>query len=213
MRFTVRNIIFILTSTCVFLALYFIFHETSDMTQISARNTDGVHCGRNSPCPPQHLAFLMHSGAASVVGPKLCLEENLILSNSMQNVGEGLNILFADGRTGKVLRSEHFNMYSGDVSLLIEFMKDIPPSTFVFVLSYDDAASKLTPEVREIFQKLGSTAIKTIAFRDSWLFIGATDIKGPSPFEVVIKNDRDHNKYEGWPERANLEGCIPLKQD
>ena len=28
-----------------------------------------------------------------------------------------------------------------------------------------------------------------------------------------IKNNKDTNKYEGWPEVVEMEGCIPQKQD
>uniref|UniRef100_A0A8C4N2L2 ILEI/PANDER domain-containing protein n=1 Tax=Eptatretus burgeri TaxID=7764 RepID=A0A8C4N2L2_EPTBU len=213
MRLTVRTIILILASTFFILALLIILNQINEVPYTSEqKEQDSLYCDRKEPCPPQHLSFLMRSGAANVVGPRLCLEGNLILSHSMQNVGEGLTILFVNGKTGKVLRSDHFNMYSEDVTKLMEFMKDIPPSTLVFVLSFDDPATKLTDKAREIFQELGSTAIKTIGFRDVWLFVGANGIKGPSPFEVVVKNDRDTNKYDGWPEMAKLEGCVPLKQ-
>lgn len=32
-------------------------------------------------------------------------------------------------------------------------------------------------------------------------------------FRQHIKNNKDTNKYEGWPEVVEMEGCIPQKQD
>lgn len=32
-------------------------------------------------------------------------------------------------------------------------------------------------------------------------------------FPQHIKNNKDTNKYEGWPEVVEMEGCVPQKQD
>lgn len=32
-------------------------------------------CGLSAPCPPKHLAFRLVSGAANVIGPKICVED------------------------------------------------------------------------------------------------------------------------------------------
>lgn len=34
-------------------------------------------CGLSAPCPPKHLAFRLVSGAANVIGPKICLEDKM----------------------------------------------------------------------------------------------------------------------------------------
>lgn len=34
-------------------------------------------CGLSKPCPEGHFYFKIASGAASVVGPKMCLEDNM----------------------------------------------------------------------------------------------------------------------------------------
>lgn len=34
-------------------------------------------CGLSAPCPPKHLAFRLISGAANVIGPKICLEDKM----------------------------------------------------------------------------------------------------------------------------------------
>uniref|UniRef100_A0A8C8U5I1 Protein FAM3C n=1 Tax=Peromyscus maniculatus bairdii TaxID=230844 RepID=A0A8C8U5I1_PERMB len=37
-------------------------------------------CGISKACPEKHFAFEMASGAANVVGPKICLEDNVLMS-------------------------------------------------------------------------------------------------------------------------------------
>lgn len=34
-------------------------------------------CGLSAPCPAKHLAFRLVSGAANVIGPKICLEDKM----------------------------------------------------------------------------------------------------------------------------------------
>ncbi|EMP42047.1 Protein FAM3C, partial [Chelonia mydas] len=35
-------------------------------------------CGISKACPEKHFAFKMASGAANVVGPKICVEDNVV---------------------------------------------------------------------------------------------------------------------------------------
>lgn len=44
---------------------------------------------------------------------------------------------------------------------------------------------RLNDEARKLFEELGSTAVKELAFRDSWVFVGAKGIENKSPFEQV----------------------------
>uniref|UniRef100_A0A3B4H1J9 FAM3 metabolism regulating signaling molecule A n=1 Tax=Pundamilia nyererei TaxID=303518 RepID=A0A3B4H1J9_9CICH len=151
-------------------------------------------CGLSAPCPPKHLAFRLVSGAANVIGPKICLEDKMLVSSVKNNVGRGLNIALVN-----------------DVSDLLKFLRPLHEGTLVFVASFDDAATKLNEESRRLFEELGSTAVKDLAFRDSWVFVGAKGIENKSPFEQRMKNSKSSNKYEGWPESLEMDGCIPLR--
>uniref|UniRef100_A0A8C5H955 ILEI/PANDER domain-containing protein n=1 Tax=Gouania willdenowi TaxID=441366 RepID=A0A8C5H955_GOUWI len=151
-------------------------------------------CGLSAPCPPKHLAFRLISGAANVIGPKICLEDKMLLSSVKNNVGRGLNIALVN-----------------DVSNLLKFLRPLHEGTLVFVASFDDAATKMNDESRRLFEELGSTAVKELAFRDSWVFVGAKGIENKSPFEQRMKNSKSNNKYEGWPESLEMDGCIPLR--
>ncbi|NWR75351.1 FAM3C protein, partial [Centropus unirufus] len=170
-------------------------------------------CGISKACPEKHFAFKMASGAANVVGPKICVEDNVLMSGVKNNVGRGINVALVNGKTGEALDTKFFDMWGGDVAPFIEFLKSIQDGTIVLMGTYDDGATKLNEEARKLIAELGSTSITNLGFRDNWVFCGGKGIKTKSPFEQHIKNNKDTNKYEGWPEVVEMEGCIPQKQD
>ncbi|XP_059130233.1 protein FAM3D isoform X1 [Peromyscus eremicus] len=177
------------------------------------RNTGApkTKCGLSKPCLDNFFAFKISSGAANVVGPSMCFENEIIMSPVRNNVGRGLNIALVNGTTGQVLRKGSFDMYSGEPKLLMNFLEEIPDSTLVLVASYDDPGTKMNDKIRMIFSNLGSSYANQLGFRDSWVFLGAKDLKNKSPFEQFLKNNPETNKYEGWPELLELEGCVPRK--
>ncbi|XP_047581627.1 protein FAM3D-like [Lutra lutra] len=168
-------------------------------------------CGLSKPYPDNFFAFKISSGAANVVGPTMCFENLVIMSPVKNNVGRGLNFALLNRTTGVVLTQKCFDMYSGDVMLLVKFLKEIPEGTLVLVASYDDPGTKMNDETRKLLTNLGSSYAKQLGFRDSWVFLGAKDLRDKSPFEQFLKNNPDTNKYEGWPELLELEGCVPQK--
>ncbi|KAM7062829.1 protein FAM3D isoform 2-T2 [Molossus nigricans] len=151
-------------------------------------------CGLSKSCPDNFFAFKISSGAANVVGPSICFEDHVIISPVKDNVGRGLNIALVN-----------------DPSLLVKFLRDIPADVLVLVASYDDPGTKMNDEIRKLFSNLGSSYAKQLGFRDSWVFLGARDMDNKSPFEQFLKNDPGKNKYDGWPELLELEGCVPRK--
>ncbi|XP_075967838.1 protein FAM3C [Anarhichas minor] len=170
-------------------------------------------CGLSKSCPLGHFAFRMASGAASVVGPRICLEDKLIMSAVKNNVGRGVNIALVNGRTGEVIKTDFFDMWGGDVAPFIQFLKVIEEGTVVMMASFDDPSTKLNDEAKKLIADLGSTAISNLGFRDNWVFVGGKGIKTKSPFELHIKNNADTNKFEGWPDVLEMEGCVPQRQD
>uniref|UniRef100_A0A8I3W4H7 FAM3 metabolism regulating signaling molecule C n=1 Tax=Callithrix jacchus TaxID=9483 RepID=A0A8I3W4H7_CALJA len=142
-------------------------------------------CGISKACPEKHFAFKMASGAANVVGPKICLEDNVLMSGVKNNVGRGINVALANGKTGEVLDTKYFDMWGGDVAPFIEFLKAIQDGTIVLMGTYDDGATKLNDEARRLIAELGSTSITNLGFRDNWVFCGGKGIKTKSPFEQV----------------------------
>ncbi|XP_074481476.1 protein FAM3C isoform X2 [Sebastes fasciatus] len=170
-------------------------------------------CGLSKSCPAGHFAFRLASGAASVVGPRFCLEDKLIMSAVKNNVGRGLNIALINGKTGDVIKTDFFDMWGGEVAPFIKFLKEIEDGTVVMIASFDDPATKLNDEAKKLIADLGSSAISNLGFRDNWVFVGGKGIKTKSPFEQHIKNSADTNKFEGWPDVLEMEGCVPRRQD
>ncbi|XP_061663468.1 protein FAM3C isoform X2 [Syngnathoides biaculeatus] len=170
-------------------------------------------CGLSKACPAGHFAFKMASGAASVVGPKMCLEDKMLMSAVKNNVGRGINIALINGRTGELNKTDFFDMWAGNVAPLIQFLKGIEDGTVVMMASFDDPSTKLNDEARKLIADLGSSAINNLGFRDNWIFVGGKGIKTKSPFEQHIKNSAETNKFEGWPEVLEMEGCVPRRDD
>ncbi|XP_022354155.1 protein FAM3D [Enhydra lutris kenyoni] len=211
-------LIFALVSTWIFLRSFSslnmkTIHLSRWLADLDSKKVEVVRtkCGLSKPCPDNFFAFKISSGAANVVGPSICFENLVIMSPVKNNVGRGLNFALVNGTTGVVLTHKCFDMYSGDVTLLVKFLKEIPEGTLVLVASYDDPGTKMNDETRKLLTNLGSSYAKQLGFRDSWVFLGARDLRDKSPFEQFLKNNPDTNKYEGWPELLELEGCVPQK--
>ncbi|XP_065509261.1 protein FAM3A isoform X1 [Caloenas nicobarica] len=168
-------------------------------------------CGLPRPCPRSSLAFRLVSGAANVIGPRICLDGRMLMSSGQNNVGRGLNIALVNGVNGELIAAQAFDMWAGDAEELLKFLRPLHEGTLVLVASFDDPATKLTEETRRIFADLGSAAAKDLGFRDSWVFVGAKGVQDKSPFEQHVRNSRSSNKYEGWPEALAMDGCVPRR--
>ncbi|XP_031168982.1 protein FAM3C isoform X2 [Sander lucioperca] len=160
-------------------------------------------------CPEDHFSFFVRSGAANVVAPKICLQNKLVLGTVLNNAGVGINIVIINGKTGDVVKTAHFDMYSGDVKPLVELLKSIETGAVVLMASYDEPATKLNEEARKLIAELGSVSVKSLGFRDNWVFVGGKGASVHSNFEKYLKNDNAKNKYENWPELIEIQGCIP----
>ncbi|KAK9516087.1 hypothetical protein VZT92_024047 [Zoarces viviparus] len=164
-------------------------------------------------CPVDSFSFFIQSGAANVVAAKICLHNKLVLGTVLNNAGPGLNIVQMNGKTGEVMKTGSFNMYSDDVKPLIEFLKSIETGNVLLMASYDEPSTKLTEEARQLISELGSSSVKSLGFRDNWVFVGGKGASAQSNFEKYVKSDGAKNKYDGWPEIIELQGCIPRKLD
>ncbi|XP_029912330.1 protein FAM3A-like [Myripristis murdjan] len=121
-------------------------------------------CGL-SPCPQKHLAFRLVSetgfksvwgaeckyslsvphlfGSGFSLGPLIFVDTPSVLVSSVKNnVGRGINIALVNGVTGDLLDTKSFDMWAGDVSDLLKFLRPLHEGTLVFVASFDDAATK-----------------------------------------------------------------------
>ncbi|XP_054833144.1 protein FAM3D [Eublepharis macularius] len=170
-------------------------------------------CGNQKSCPENTFTFKIISGAANVVGPSMCLDNVVFMSAVKNNIGRGLNIATVNGTNGHLISMAAFDMYSGDVKDLLKFLEGIKTGSLVLIASYDDPATKLNDKARQMLTELGSSYAGKLGFRDNWVFLGGKGLKGKSPFEQHLKNNHDTNKYDGWPEVLEIEGCVPKKMD
>ncbi|KAM4614043.1 protein FAM3D-like isoform 3-T3 [Discoglossus pictus] len=170
-------------------------------------------CRNQKSCPDNYYAFKMISGVANVIGPSICFEDELLMSGVRNNIGRGLNIAVVNAASGILKKIGIFNMYNGDVNKLVKFLETIEDGSLLFVASYDDPGTKLDDKAREIFTGFGSSFAKQIGFRDSWVFLGGNGLKAKTPYEMYIKNDEKNNKYNGWPDILEMEGCVPKKME
>lgn len=166
-------------------------------------------CSLPGVCPPDHFAFHITSGAAYVVGPKICFEGKNIMSHVLNNVGGGLNVVVVNGESGAVENFQHLNMINGVPGDILAFLKAIKPGMIVLAASYDDVTNIMTDEMREVFVGMGSTLIKSVKRRDNWVFAGRAGTHNESLFEKQAVSDESTNIYEGWPELAEVGGCFP----
>ncbi|XP_030282365.1 protein FAM3C-like isoform X2 [Sparus aurata] len=166
-------------------------------------------CVMDTHCPDDHFSFYMRSGAANVVGPKICIQHKMVLGMIQNNAGEGLNIVIMNGKTGNITKTGHYNMYNNEVEPLIKFLKSIEDGSVVLIASWDEPSSNLNDEAKKLIADLGSSVVNSLGFRDNWLFVGGKGATVKSNFEKHLKNDPNLNKYEHWPELLELKGCIP----
>ncbi|XP_076877641.1 protein FAM3C isoform X2 [Brachyhypopomus gauderio] len=170
-------------------------------------------CGLPDPCPMDHLAFKISSGATDLIGPKICTDGKMIIDGMNKNGGQGINIAVVNGQTGELISTATFDMWNGEVEPLIEFLKTIKDGSFVLMASSDDPATRLNDEARTRIGELGSSYISVLGFRDNWVFVGGKGIKSMKPLEQHIRNDKALNKYDNWPEMLEMQGCIPYSKE
>ncbi|XP_068580159.1 protein FAM3C-like [Cebidichthys violaceus] len=182
--------------------------EGSGGSEKSKTSSKGGPCSIRD-CPVDSFSFFIQSGAANDLAAKICLHNKLVLGKVMNNVGRGINMVLMNGKTGEVIKTGRFDMFTGDVKPLIEFLKSIETGHVVLMASFDEPSTKLTAEARQLISELGSSSVKSLGFRDNWVFVGRKGASAQSNFEKHMKNDGATNKYDGWPELIEIQGCIP----
>ncbi|XP_047439158.1 protein FAM3C [Mugil cephalus] len=186
-----------------------LFGAQEKANDILATRAPVPKCSLSRVCPPDHFALYVTSGAADIVGPKICFNGKIIMSHVLNNVKPGLNIVVVNGENGAVEKSDSLNMKTGNPEDNLAYLKEIKAGMIILVASFDDVTTKMTNEVREIFVGMGSTLIQSVKRRDNWVFAGRAGTKIKSLFEQRTVNNEKTNTYEGWPGVAEVGGCFP----
>ncbi|KAM3877721.1 protein FAM3C [Diretmus argenteus] len=166
-------------------------------------------CKLSRHCPLDHFAFHITSGAADIVGPKICFDGKNIMSTVLNNVGPGLNVVLVNNENGVIEKVDFLNMNDGNPAEILAYLKAIKPGMIVLLASFDDVTKKMTDEMRDVFVALGSTLIKSVKHRDNWVFVGSSGTSKKISFEKLAVNDAKTNIYGAWPEMLEVGGCFP----
>uniref|UniRef100_A0A3Q3WZY3 ILEI/PANDER domain-containing protein n=1 Tax=Mola mola TaxID=94237 RepID=A0A3Q3WZY3_MOLML len=102
-----------------------------------------------------------------------------------------------------------FMVYVSETQPLVDFLRSIKNGSTVLMASYDEPATKLSEEARNLIAEMGSTYVKSLGFRDNWVFVGAKALPVKLCLFQHIKNNDKTNVYENWPEIIDMDGCIP----
>ncbi|XP_063161404.1 protein FAM3B isoform X2 [Candoia aspera] len=169
-------------------------------------------CDHWSPCLPGSYAYRILSGGGKERFPKMCFEDELLISQQQGNAGRGINIAILDYNTGKVVVTQYFDMWEGEFSRpMTDFIQKAPLGSLLFMATLDDGSTKLQNDGKKAIAELGSKEIWNLRFRSGWVFLAAKGFKLPENIqkEKIIHSDNSKNRYNGWPAEIQIEGCIP----
>ena len=99
---------------------------------------------------------------------------------------------------------------NNDLDALKVFVRGTQQSEIIILAIYDDAYVHMDQKIKDLIALLGSSAIHTLSFRDSWVFIGQKQGAGIVNVQEKLIKSNAENKYGGWPEQAEINGCIRL---
>ncbi|KAF7463061.1 hypothetical protein GHT09_010374 [Marmota monax] len=99
-----QGLIRLLALAFVLVATWILLHSSNSFSTKTIRlprwmETKKAKCGLSKPCPTNYFAFKICSGAANVVGPSMCFENQIIMSPVKNNIGRGLNIALVNGES------------------------------------------------------------------------------------------------------------------
>uniref|UniRef100_A0A158R682 ILEI domain-containing protein n=1 Tax=Syphacia muris TaxID=451379 RepID=A0A158R682_9BILA len=149
-----------------------------------------VDCGNPKPCFKDEVPMYFYSGRNKDDSPKICVNGRLVIDHDLNNAGRGLNLVVLDVKTRQVLRVGHFDTYNEEL---------------IAVVSFDEAASRLSETSKKIFYELGSSLIDRIKFRASWYFVGQKGIDSFSTFEQMFIPSNNN-----WARPVDVSVCVPL---
>ncbi|KAM6224042.1 protein FAM3B [Rhynchocyon petersi] len=172
-------------------------------------------CDHWTSCPPNTYAYKLLSGGGKDNYAKICFDDELLIGEKTGNVERGINIAIVNYVTGKVIKTQFFDMYEGDNSgPMTAFIQSAPQKSLLFFVTHDDGSSRLKEEAKNAIEALGSKEIRNLKFRSSWVFLAAKGFELPSGIEreKINHSDNKKNRYYGWPAEIQIDGCIPREQ-
>ncbi|XP_062592751.1 protein O-linked-mannose beta-1,2-N-acetylglucosaminyltransferase 1-like isoform X2 [Saccostrea cucullata] len=170
------------------------------------KDQKGSACGVS--CPAGQKSFYIKTGTDKTVGPTICYDGEIYMSDEKQNIGRGLNVLFIDGDSHKVIDQKVFDTYAEDQTFLQFVQLKIKDGTVVILASFDEITYSMKDDAKKWLKLMGASKIEKVKFRESYLLIGQRGLKQGHAIEFF--NPKTENEQYG----AALEkkGCfhIPL---
>ncbi|XP_068825498.1 protein FAM3B [Capricornis sumatraensis] len=224
---TLKAVFFIFASLCAWYSGYLLaelipdVHLSSTIYSIQSIGKKPIlkaptpkrqKCDHWSPCPADTYAYRLLSGGGRDKYAKICFEDEMLIGEKTGNVARGINIAIVNYVTGKVIATQYFDMYEGDNSgPMTKFIQSAPSKSLLFMVTHDDGSSRLKEDAKKVIEALGSTEIRNMRFRSSWVFVAAKGFELPAGIqrEKINHSNDAKNRYSGWPAEIQVEGCIP----
>ncbi|KAK6175496.1 hypothetical protein SNE40_013951 [Patella caerulea] len=200
---------FILLTVCICVILYCINslfsrsgRQVWDVGGEGLNVTDdrcGVKCNAG-----QH-SFYIRTGDGSLVGPTICFEGDVIVSNELKNFGRGLNVVLINDRTLEVADIKTFDTYEEESSLIRFLKKSVPDNFVVMMASFDDAASSLKEDSIRWLKLYGSTIVDDLTLRDGYIMVGQKGLEEGQAIEFIKKKYRKE-----FADVMEIAGCLEI---
>jgi len=95
--------------------------------------TSNADCDLKTSCDKKEYAFRVISGAANVIGPRICWDGNDIMRSKLNNVDRGMNVVVIN-LEGKTPRYSTFDLYGHDSTDLKAFLNLLQPGEVTFII-------------------------------------------------------------------------------
>uniref|UniRef100_A0A452F0K2 FAM3 metabolism regulating signaling molecule B n=1 Tax=Capra hircus TaxID=9925 RepID=A0A452F0K2_CAPHI len=171
-------------------------------------------CDHWSPCPADTYAYRLLSGGGRDKYAKICFEDEMLIGEKTGNVARGINIAIVNWSqpqlTEKVLNLMYIDP-ADNSGPMTKFIQNAPSKSLLFMVTHDDGSSRLKEDAKQVIEALGSTEIRNMRFRSSWVFVAAKGFELPAGIqrEKINHSNDAKNRYSGWPAEIQVEGCIP----
>lgn len=162
-------------------------------------------CGLIKSCSQNSFPVMVFTGKGSDEFPEICVNGNMVMKKDLNGAGRGMNMAVVNQQTFKVKQVAHFDTYEKDSSELESLLEGLEEGDIVIAVSFDDASRKLSFQTKEALNRLGSSMIQNLKFRDVWYFVSQKGIKGFTNLEKIsyVAMDAD------WPDPIRDAFCVP----
>ncbi|GFO23160.1 protein o-linked-mannose beta-1,2-n-acetylglucosaminyltransferase 1-like [Plakobranchus ocellatus] len=167
-----------------------------------------THC--QISCAQGQLSFYIKTGEKSLeyaTGPTICFEGKEYMSDKLNNVGRGFNIVLVDAKTKRVKAAKRFDTFLDDSALLRFLKKEAVEDDIVLAATYDDAATMLKESGRQWLGFFGSGLITRLKYRENFLMVGAKALAEGNAIEYYMASNGKDPSFAPPIEKA---GCFAL---